>query len=120
MFSQQGEGNLSDFDITTNNPYASNSGFKPAWCVNLVTGELWAGTGRSYFAADGSGYVANRNIEWDANGVLLSYPKTGMASIAAVGNAARTIINVEINVDVNYDEITSSRVYIYNTVSEYF
>ena len=67
MFSQNGEGELSTFDITTENPYESN-GFKPAWCVNLVTGEMWTGTGSSYFAGDGSGYLANNKITFNADG----------------------------------------------------
>lgn len=69
MFSQEGDGELSSFDITTNNPYKSN-GFKPAWCVNLITGEMWSGTGKVYFGADGSGYIANNNISWGADGTL--------------------------------------------------
>ena len=67
MFSQQGEGNLADFDIYTSNPY-EGSGFKPAWCVNLVTGEMWAGTGSSHFAPDGGGYLANEQILWTSGG----------------------------------------------------
>lgn len=76
MFSQQGEGTLANFDITTSNPYDSSSGFKPAWCVNLVTGEMWTGTGKCYFAADGSGYLANKKISWGADGTL-KLPPTG-------------------------------------------
>lgn len=67
MFSQSGEGDLSQFDITTSNPYDSNSGFKPNWCVNLVTGEMWTGAGASYFNQNGGGHLADGNISWNDN-----------------------------------------------------
>lgn len=70
MFSQHGEGNYENFDGKTNDPYAEDSRFKPAWCVNLVTGGMWAGTGTSYFAPDGSGYLSNGEINWDNKGML--------------------------------------------------
>lgn len=85
MFSQQGEGTLANFDITTSNPYSSSSGFKPAWCVNLVTGEMWTGTGKCYFAADGSGKLANGNITWDSSGNLI-LPPTGVLSATKSGD----------------------------------
>lgn len=70
IFSQNGEGDISTFDGSVDNPYAVEGGFKPAWCTNLVTGEMWAGTGSSYFAADGSGHLANGNLYWTADGKL--------------------------------------------------
>lgn len=96
MFSQNGEGNLSDFDTSTLNPYEQQSGFKPAWCVNLVTGEMWVGTGKSYFAADGAGYVANGNIAWNASGNITKFPQqrivTGGISAQCPGTAYTHII----------------------------
>lgn len=67
MFSQGGSGTFSQFDWTKD-PYAEDQPFKPAWCVNLITGEMWSGTGTVYFADNGSGWVANKNIQWDENG----------------------------------------------------
>lgn len=65
MFSKQGEGNLSDFDYQKD-PYASDQGFKPNWCVDLVTGEMWTGCGTTYFNNDGTGHIGDwylRNVE---------------------------------------------------------
>ena len=64
MFSQYGEGNYEDFPTGTSNPYNEANGFKPAWCVNLLTGEMWLGKGASYFNNDGSGYLVNKELSW--------------------------------------------------------
>ena len=97
MFSQEGNGELSSFDITTDNPYESE-GFKPAWCVNLITGEMWAGTGTSYFGADGSGYVANKTISWDSNGNITKYPKaTGVITAKAISPYTHISANVTLS-----------------------
>ena len=74
MFSQNGNGQYKDFDGSK--IYKEGSPFDPAWCVNLVTGEQWSGTGAVYFAADGSGYLANKKISWGADGTL-KLPPTG-------------------------------------------
>lgn len=74
MFSRGGTGNFEDYDYTLA-PYADSQQFKPAWCVDLITGEMWAGTGTTYFAADGSGYVANGGITWDKYGNINKFPK---------------------------------------------
>lgn len=79
IFSQQGSGELADFDITKS-PYDETQGFKPAWCVNLVTGGMWAGTGTSYFAPDGSGYLSNGEINWTSDGKLF-IPQTGVLQV---------------------------------------
>ena len=79
-FSQQGidrQGNESsdyqDFchtpgDIYVGNPYDPTCIFRPNWCVNFSTGEQWMGRGKSYFGPEGDGYVANKNIKWNAEG----------------------------------------------------
>lgn len=76
MFSQKGinpqtnvEGDYTRFNLT-GLPYTSESTFDPNWCVNLRTGELWIGAGKSYFAAGGDGYLANRQLAWNSNGDL--------------------------------------------------
>lgn len=74
MFSQNGNGQYKDFDGSK--IYKEGSPFDPAWCINLVTGEQWSGTGAVYFAADGSGYLANKKISWGADGTL-KLPPTG-------------------------------------------
>lgn len=77
MFSQNGNGQYKDFDGSK--IYKEGSPFDPAWCVNLVTGEQWSGTGAVYFAADGSGYLANKKISWGADGTL-KLPASGYVS----------------------------------------
>ena len=81
MFSQQGSGSYSKFDTSLSDPY-TNSSFKPSWCVNLVTGEMWASLGKCYFAADGSGKLAGGKISWDSDGTL-HLPPTGSLSAYA-------------------------------------
>lgn len=71
IFSQQGIGSGSYENFNHDSPYASGNVFKPNWCVNLKTGEMWTGAGKSHFASDGSGFLANENISWDTNGNLI-------------------------------------------------
>ena len=68
MFSQYGEGNYEDFPTGTSNPYNEPNGFKPAWCVNLLTGEMWLGKGASYFGNNGQG-----NNKFTKNGLVYSF-----------------------------------------------
>lgn len=76
MFSQKGinpqtnvEGEYTRFNLT-GLPYTSESTFDPNWCVNLRTGEQWIGAGKSYFAASGAGYLANKQLSWNSDGDL--------------------------------------------------
>ena len=94
MFSQEGNGELSSFDITTNNPYESE-GFKPAWCVNLITGEMWAGTGTSYFGADGSGSIADGKINWDSSKTKLILGQSDSAENVAITPTALVVSDTE-------------------------
>lgn len=72
-------------NFNAENPYLSTNAFRPTWCVNLVTGEMWTGTGKCYFAADGSGKLANGNITWDSSGNLI-LPPTGVLSATKSGD----------------------------------
>ena len=75
MFSQQGintnGGKATNYqDFNRADPYNALNKFRPNWCVNLSTGEQWLGAGKVYFAADGSGRLANGNVTFDASGNL--------------------------------------------------
>lgn len=90
MFSRGGTGNFEDYDYTKE-PYADDQPFKPAWCVNLVTGEMWSGTNSTYFAADGSGRVANGEISWTKDGkVVLNTPSLNNGLSYTHNNAVYT------------------------------
>lgn len=54
--------------LTSYFPYDPDCLFRPRWCVNFKTGEQWLGTGTSHFGSAGDGYVANKNISWNAEG----------------------------------------------------
>lgn len=42
--------------------------FRPAKCINALTGEEWAAGGKVHFLPDGSGELASGNICWDEDG----------------------------------------------------
>lgn len=96
-------------------PYGENNPFRPNWCVNLKTGEQWLSAGKCYYAADGSGYVADGAISWDANGNVTNYPKSGIATITATGNQTRKLVTARINVSDDYGTIDSSQVAVCGT-----
>ena len=92
MFSQQGEGNLANFNIHTSNPYAETSGFKPRWCVNLVTGEMWASTGSIYMGADTSDNVfkvttSDSTSAIDSKGISCTFLENGQTGGFSVNDA---------------------------------
>lgn len=75
MFSQQGidangKKSTSYENFYHDDPYNPLNKFRPNWCVNLATGEQWLGAGKIYFAADGSGRLANGNVTFDKDGNL--------------------------------------------------
>lgn len=77
MFSQQGVNrngavstNYEDFN--PNDPYAESNKFKPSFCLNFKKGEVWFGGGKTHFVKDGSGYLADRKIQFSADGQVLS------------------------------------------------
>ena len=76
MFSQQGivpstGAASSDYEkFNANKPYDSNNSWWPNFCVNFETGEVWTSAGKNYFAVDGSGHFANKNIQWNTSGSL--------------------------------------------------
>lgn len=56
-------------NFNSSNPMSSSNSFRPNYCLNCRTGEMWIGkAGASNFSSDGSGYIANGNISWDADG----------------------------------------------------
>ena len=76
MFSQQGittNGAVtSDYEkFNASDPYKSTNEFRPNFCVNFETGEVWTSAGKNYFAKNGSGHLANKHIEWGASGGLM-------------------------------------------------
>lgn len=82
MFSQIGlenSGNMSDNyeyfmqnenEEKTETPYDSSCIWKPSYCVNLRTGQVWSGAGTIVFNSDGSGKLASGEISWDSSGNL--------------------------------------------------
>ena len=74
VFSMQGVnasgGTSHDYEnFNSSNPMSSSNSFRPNYCLNCRTGEMWIGkAGASNFSSDGSGYIANGNISWDADG----------------------------------------------------
>lgn len=116
MFSQNGEGDISTFDGTVSNPYAVSNGFKPAWCVNLVTGEMWTGKGTSHFAADGSGYLADGDLYWTSDGRLF-IPQSGMLKVS-YQNTVKYLsnqLNYDIEVRGTYGDNSDTRLILTNT-----
>lgn len=76
MFSQQGinasGGASSNYEkFNKDDPYNSSNEFRPSFCVNLRTGQAWMGAGKIAMNSDGSGYVANQQIKWDAEGNVM-------------------------------------------------
>lgn len=56
-------------NFNSSNPMSPSNSFRPNYCLNCRTGEMWIGkAGASNFSSDGSGYIANGNISWDADG----------------------------------------------------
>lgn len=95
IFSQLGEGDITQFDGQTDDPYSDASGFKPNWCVNLETGQMWTSTGKCYFAADGSGYLASDNINWDSTADNISFGSSVTNPFAYVTNITNDGVKVE-------------------------
>ena len=60
-------------DLNPEDPYNENNSFKPAFCVNLKTGDVYAGGGKNKLAGDGSGWLANKGITWDRNGDNINF-----------------------------------------------
>lgn len=119
MFSQNGINASGDavsgteyIKFDASDPYKESNEFRPTWCVNLKTGQQWMGNGTCTFRANGSGYVANGAIAWDANGVVTSFPKSGSATITATGDSKRKYVSVEANVSEDYGTIENAIVYI--------
>lgn len=66
MFSQNGIDSNGDPTTGTeytlfnhNNPYLETNDFRPTWCVNLVTGEMWTGAGGVYMGKTSSDTTFN-------------------------------------------------------------
>lgn len=87
MFSQGGKNPSNVFTSHYENfnavdPMNKTNSFRPNYCVNFKTGDGWFGAGSSHFAQDGSGYVADGNIKWDASGALTM--ETGFEKVHAL------------------------------------
>lgn len=114
MFSQEGinpqtgaRGEYKNFNLE-GSPYTSSSIFDPNWCVNLVTGEQWIGTGKIYFDAegnatfgenkikvDGTGQIANGDIKWD-NGEIIIGDKSKYSSSVKIDDSGVTVADVDV------------------------
>lgn len=57
-------------DFNRDNPMSTSNSFRPNYCLNCKTGEIWFGAGTSHFDPDGSGKLANGNISWTSGGNL--------------------------------------------------
>lgn len=102
-------------DIYVNNPYDSTCIFRPNWCVNFSTGEQWMGRGKSYFGPGGDGYVANKNISWNAEGkvtlgsnVTISYSQVNGINEAINQGVTEGVNNGLTDVNNRIDTINSS------------
>lgn len=88
-------------DFNPNDPYAEDNKFKPAYCLNFATGEVWFGGGKAYIAPDGSGYFANKQFQFDAQGHIISnfIPSTYIYEItkATLDNSSSVVISNIIN-----------------------
>ena len=69
--------NYQQFNETGNDPYSASSTcpFKPYYCVNLETGQVWMNGGATKFAPDGSGQIAKGNFRWDEYGRMYKRTK---------------------------------------------
>lgn len=75
VFSTQGKnssGGISNEyeNFNHGNPMSTSNSFRPNYCLNCETGEIWFGAGTSHFDPDGSGELAKGNISWTSNGNL--------------------------------------------------
>ena len=73
MFSQQGIDASGSFSIDyknfdASNPFLSTNSFRPNIAINFRTGATYFSCGKVQFNIDGSGQLANGNIEWNSNG----------------------------------------------------
>lgn len=73
MFSQQGIDANGSFSIDyknfdASNPFLSTNSFRPNIAINFRTGATYFSCGKVQFNIDGSGQLANGNIEWNSNG----------------------------------------------------
>lgn len=117
MFSQQGidnNGNLSsayeNFNGSTDNPYASDATFKPAYCVNLKTGQQWNSGGKVMFKPDGSGELANGKIKFnaDGSGELANGKITWDSNGLVIGNGVTITKDVSINANLTVGDFSVS------------
>lgn len=86
-------------DFNPNDPYNEANNFKPAFCLNFKTGEVWFGGGKAKINADGSGYLANKSITWNAEGKVLSniVPQSFIYTLTkndVSGSAANTALEI--------------------------
>lgn len=49
-------------EFNPDDPYGYTASFKPNWCVNLKTGDMWASGGKINFKTDGSGQIGGGDI----------------------------------------------------------
>lgn len=73
MFSQQGidasgSSTTNYENFNADDPYNKSNSFRPNWCVNLATGQMWTSAGKCVFNADGSGSLGNGALTWDSKG----------------------------------------------------
>ena len=114
---------LLDNQLSAPSPYDHNCLFRPRWCVNFKTGEQWLGTGTSHFGSAGDGYVANKNISWNAEGkvtlgsnVTISYSQVAGITDAINQGVTEGVNNGLTDVNNRIDGFESWK----NTVGETF
>ena len=77
MFSKTGinssGGTTEAYDKFSNtNPMSSSNAFRPNFCVDFKTGQVWLNAGKTVFNAGGSGQLGGGGITWDNSGVNIS------------------------------------------------
>lgn len=97
MFSKQGidsDGNTSNegnyFAFNNVNPYAESNSFRPNFCVDFETGDVWLNAGKTHFKYDGSGSFANEALTWDSSG---NVNLTGILEVSNDENEIEALLN---------------------------
>ena len=82
---------------TTTQEYSSYIPFKPAWCVNLKTGEMWTSGGAVNFKGNGSGKITDK-ITWDKDGNIKfdsDVIANSLSTTTLVINGGKTVLRAD-------------------------
>lgn len=123
MFSQNGidaNGNLSnDYEnFDKNDPYGDNATFKPAFCVNLKSGQTWLSNGNVMFNPDGSGELAGGQIYWNENGKLTLPMSIILTAKYDYDELSANTLSWTLNVENASDEIINDSIFTIKLLKE--